>query len=36
MDTVDAIAAVQTGNAGGMQNVPAEPIIILSATVVQP
>ena len=36
METVDAIAAVGTGSAGGMQNVPAEPVIIVSATVVQP
>jgi peptidyl-prolyl cis-trans isomerase B (cyclophilin B) len=36
MDTVDAIAAVRTGNAGGMQNVPTEPVTIISATVVQP
>jgi len=36
MDVVDAIAAVPTGNAGGMQNVPVEPVTIVSATVVQP
>jgi len=36
MDVVDAIAAVETGNAGGMQNVPVEPIVIRSATIVQP
>lgn len=36
MDVVDAIAAVPTGNAGGMQNVPVEPVTIISATVVQP
>jgi cyclophilin family peptidyl-prolyl cis-trans isomerase len=36
METVDSIAAVRTGNAGGMENVPAEPVTILSATVVQP
>ena len=36
MDVVDAIAAVQTGNAGGMQNVPVEPVTIVSARVVQP
>ncbi|MET3443567.1 peptidyl-prolyl cis-trans isomerase A (cyclophilin A) [Variovorax paradoxus] len=32
-DVVDKIRAVQTGNKGGMQNVPLEPIIIKSATV---
>ncbi len=31
-DVVDKIRAVQTGNKGGMQNVPVEPIIIKSAT----
>jgi cyclophilin family peptidyl-prolyl cis-trans isomerase len=36
MDVVDAIAAVPTGNAGGMQNVPVESVTIVSATVVQP
>ena len=36
MDVVDAIAAVQTGNAGGMQDVPVEPVTIGSASVVQP
>ena len=36
MDVADAIAAVETGNAGGMGDVPAEPVIISSATVVQP
>ena len=36
MDVVDAIAAVQTGNAGGMQNVPVEAVTIVSASVVQP
>jgi cyclophilin family peptidyl-prolyl cis-trans isomerase len=36
MDVVDAIAAVQTGNAGGMQNVPVEPVTIVAATIVQP
>ena len=30
-DVVDKIRAVQTGNKGGMQNVPLEPIIIKSA-----
>jgi peptidyl-prolyl cis-trans isomerase A (cyclophilin A) len=33
-DVVDKIRAVQTGNKGGMQNVPVEPITIKSATVV--
>jgi len=36
MDVVDSIAAVETGNAAGMQNVPVEPVTIISATVVQP
>ena len=36
MDVVDAIAAVQTGVAGGMQDVPVETISIDSATIVQP
>jgi len=36
MDVVDAIAAVQTGNAGGMQDVPVEAVTIVSASVVQP
>ncbi|CAN7442819.1 peptidylprolyl isomerase [Variovorax paradoxus] len=31
-EVVDKIRAVQTGNKGGMQNVPLEPIIIKSAT----
>jgi peptidyl-prolyl cis-trans isomerase A (cyclophilin A) len=31
-DVVDKIRTVQTGNKGGMQNVPLEPIIIKSAT----
>lgn len=31
MDVVDAIAEVQTGSAGGMNNVPDEPVVILSA-----
>jgi len=35
MDVVDAIATVQTGNKGGHQNVPLEPITILSAKVVK-
>jgi peptidyl-prolyl cis-trans isomerase A (cyclophilin A) len=33
-DVVDKIRAVQTGNKGGMQNVPLEPLTIQSATVV--
>jgi cyclophilin family peptidyl-prolyl cis-trans isomerase len=36
MNVVDAIAAVPTGSAGGMQDVPREPVTILSATIVQP
>lgn len=36
METVDAIAVVETGNAGGMQNVPVEAVTIVSATIVQP
>ncbi len=36
MDVVDAIAAVETGNAAGMQNVPVEAVTVVSATVVQP
>jgi peptidyl-prolyl cis-trans isomerase A (cyclophilin A) len=32
IDVVDKIRAVQTGNKGGMQNVPLEPIVIKSAT----
>jgi cyclophilin family peptidyl-prolyl cis-trans isomerase len=35
MDVVDAIAKVPTGNKRGHQNVPVEPITILSATVVK-
>jgi peptidyl-prolyl cis-trans isomerase A (cyclophilin A) len=35
MDVVDAIAKVPTGNKRGHQNVPLEPITILSATVVK-
>ena len=31
-EVVDKIRAVQTGNKGGMQNVPLEAIIIKSAT----
>ncbi len=33
MDVVDSIAAVQTGNHGGHQDVPLEPITITGATV---
>ena len=33
MDVVDAIAAVPTGNRGGHQDVPAEPVVIQSVTV---
>ena len=33
-DVVDKIRAVRTGNQGGMQNVPTEPITIQSATLV--
>ncbi len=36
MDVVDAIAAVETGNAAGMQDVPVEAVTVVSATVVQP
>jgi peptidyl-prolyl cis-trans isomerase B (cyclophilin B) len=36
MNVVDAIAAVPTGSAGRMQDVPREPVTILSATIVQP
>jgi len=32
MDVVDAIAAVQTGNKGGHQNVPVEPIMITAVS----
>jgi cyclophilin family peptidyl-prolyl cis-trans isomerase len=32
MDVVDKIAAVKTGNKGGHQDVPVEPITVLSAT----
>jgi peptidyl-prolyl cis-trans isomerase A (cyclophilin A) len=34
MKVVDAIAAVRTGNAGGMQDVPMEPVVIKKASVV--
>ena len=33
MDVVDAIAAVQTGNSGGHQDVPVETVTILAVTV---
>ena len=33
-EVVDKIRVAQTGNKGGMQNVPLEPITIQSATVV--
>jgi cyclophilin family peptidyl-prolyl cis-trans isomerase len=33
MDVVDAIAAVQTGNHGGHQDVPVEPVVIESVTI---
>ena len=33
MDVVDAIAAVPTGNSGGHQDVPLEPVTILDVTV---
>ena len=36
MDVVDAIAAVPTGTVRGMQNVPLEPVVIQSVTVVKP
>jgi peptidyl-prolyl cis-trans isomerase A (cyclophilin A) len=35
MDIVDRIALVDTGSAGGLSNVPEDPIVILSATRVQ-
>lgn len=35
MDVVDAIAAVETGNSGPYENVPVEPVVITSATVVE-
>lgn len=35
MDVVDAIAAVKTGNSGPHQNVPVEPVVITSATIVE-
>ena len=36
MATVDTIARVATGNRGGHQNVPIEPVVIRSAKVVEP
>lgn len=36
LDVLDAIATVETGIAGGMQDVPVEPVSIVSARVVQP
>lgn len=33
MDVVDAIAAVQTGNTGGHQDVPVEPVTILEVSI---
>lgn len=33
MDVVDAIAAVQTGNSGGHQDVPVEPVEIIEVTI---
>jgi cyclophilin family peptidyl-prolyl cis-trans isomerase len=33
MDVVDAIAAVQTGNSGGHQDVPVEPVEIVEVTI---
>lgn len=35
MDVVDRIAAVPTGNAGGHQNVPRQPVVIESAEVIE-
>ncbi len=35
MDAVEAIAKVQTGNAGGHQDVPAEDMMIVSATLLE-
>lgn len=34
MDVVDKIAQVKTGNRGGHQNVPAEPVVIQSAKII--
>jgi cyclophilin family peptidyl-prolyl cis-trans isomerase len=33
MDVVDAIAAVATGNSGGHQDVPVEPVEIIEVTI---
>jgi cyclophilin family peptidyl-prolyl cis-trans isomerase len=33
MDVVDAIAAVATGNQGGHQDVPVDPVTIVSASI---
>jgi peptidyl-prolyl cis-trans isomerase B (cyclophilin B) len=33
MDVVEAIAAVQTGNAGGHQDVPVEDIVVEKVTI---
>jgi peptidyl-prolyl cis-trans isomerase A (cyclophilin A) len=35
MDVVDKIRAVPTGNSGMFQDVPAQPVTIVKATVVQ-
>ena len=35
MDVVDKIRAVETGSAGGHQNVPTKPVLIRSATIVK-
>lgn len=34
MDVVDRIAKVKTGNSGGHQNVPVEPVVIKSVTII--
>ena len=36
MDVVDRIAGVATGNSGGHQNVPRQPVVLERATVVEP
>jgi cyclophilin family peptidyl-prolyl cis-trans isomerase len=36
MDVVQKVAKVPTGNAGPHQNVPRDPVIIESATILQP
>lgn len=36
MEVIDAIAAVKTGNRGGHQDVPVEPIVIESVTRIEP